>query len=226
MEWESTKLAQSPPLKSDSARIGDPALQTRRCICLSWKHTRTSDLLSVAGDEFLVHLECHRNAQKPGVDTKLPKSFEVSVRVQHMTGIEASAQLDGTGRERGVWHLKASGERHDELCPRCLAEGNEEKATMVHTVWQCLCCPTGALLSEGRAAPLHSSLLSGRGARWSTNWTPVGNSESSVGSDDVGPRHQFSLMDEVGDCSKTHNRKNLAWAENRYRALSSWRRSC
>ena len=29
----------------------NPPLQTRRCICLSWRRTRTSDLLSVAGDE-------------------------------------------------------------------------------------------------------------------------------------------------------------------------------
>ena len=29
----------------------NPSLQTRRCICLSWRRTRTSDLLSVAGDE-------------------------------------------------------------------------------------------------------------------------------------------------------------------------------
>ena len=74
---------------------------------------------------------------------------KVSVRAQHMTAIKASAQLDGAGRERGVLQLKASGERHDGLCPRCLAEGVEEKATIVRTVWQCLCCPTGGTLSEG-----------------------------------------------------------------------------
>ena len=62
---------------------------------------------------------------------------EVSVRDQQMTGIKASAQLDGTSRERGVLQVKASGERPDGLCPRCLAEGVEEKATMVHTMWQC-----------------------------------------------------------------------------------------
>ena len=73
----------------------------------------------------------------------------VSVRVQHMTVTKASAQLDGTGRERGELQLKASGERHDGLCARCLAEGVEEKATIVRTVWQCLCCPTGGTLSEG-----------------------------------------------------------------------------
>ena len=89
---------------------------------------------------------------------------EVGVRAQHMTVIKASAQMDGTGRERGVLQLEAYGVRHEGLCPRCLAEENEEKATMPHTVWQCFCCPTVDILSEGRAAALHHSLLSGRAA--------------------------------------------------------------
>ena len=38
---------------------------------------------------------------------------------------------------------------------------------MLRTVWQCLCCPTGDTLSEGRGAALHHSLLSGRAACWS-----------------------------------------------------------
>ena len=100
-----------------------------------------------------------------------------------MTGIKAIAQVDGTGRERGVLQLKASGERHDGLCPRCLAEGIEETETMLHTVRQCLSCSTGGIFSEGSAAFWSRRLLV-------ANWTAVGNSETNVGSDDVGPRHQ------------------------------------
>ena len=90
-----------------------------------------------------------------------------------MTGIKATAQVDGTGRERGVLQLKASGERHDGLCPRCLAEGIEE----------CLSCSTGGIFSEGRAGIWSRRLLV-------ANWTAVGNSETNVGSDVVAPRHQ------------------------------------
>ena len=82
---------------------------------------------------------------------------------------------------------------------------NEEKATMLRTVWQCLCCPTGGTLSEGRAAPLHHSLLSGRAACWSPTGQLWETARSNVGSDDAGPRHTNSTMDEVGDGSKTQN---------------------
>ena len=77
----------------------------------------------------MAHLECHRNAQKPDMDTRAAKLLEswMSVLVQRMTGIKASAQLDCTGREHGVLQLKASGERHDGLCPRCLAEGSRKR---------------------------------------------------------------------------------------------------
>ena len=116
-----------------------------------------------------------------------------------MTVTKASAQLDGTGRERGELQLKASGERHDGLCARCLDEGVEEKVTMrPHSVAM-------PLLSHWwHSQRRQSSTTPPQFAFWTrgllvANWTVVGNSESNVGSDDVGPRHTNSTMDEVGD---------------------------
>ena len=147
------EASQSPPLKSNWARIK----------ILHFKH----DVAFVCRGGALALPICSVSLKT----SKWPKFTqilgEVSVRAQHMTGIKASAQLDGAGRYRGLLQLKASGERHDGLCARCLAEGKKKKVTMLRTVWQCLCCPTGDTLSEGRAGPLHHSLLSGCAACWS-----------------------------------------------------------
>ena len=141
MECEPPKLHQLPPLKSDSARIKilhfkhDVAFVGRGCgptlpICSVSLETSKWPISSVIATPGNL-------AWTPGGQVTQILD-EVSVRVQHMTGIKASAQLDCTGREHGVLQLNSSDKRHDGLCPRCLAQRVEEKVTMVHTAWQCL----------------------------------------------------------------------------------------
>ena len=124
----------SPATEIGHGQDQDPALQTRRCKLsvvevhshlrfaqCCWRRVNGPSRVSTQGPET-------RHGHQSGQVTQILD--EVSVRVQHMTGIKDSAQLDGAGRERRVLQLKASGERHDGFCKRCLAEGVEEKATM------------------------------------------------------------------------------------------------
>ena len=71
---------------------------------------------------------------------------------QHALGRQRSG-----AKRRHVWfsqqhlwpaaRLRATDERYDGLCPRCLAEGFEAEETMLHRVWQSPCNPTNGIFS-------------------------------------------------------------------------------